>query len=349
MQLSLFDDIDIEIENPKKTETSIMHDDKNNYPDELSRRVLSEFNVEPQLVMCNFQQIYKKILPLLPPEKINFDILNIKTAVSCEFICAAICHKMNWDFLRQSVLIKTLSNPAWIMPTHLRLISSTEIGEMLAGYNKKERIRADERAAILRKIGQLAVENNCDFIDLIINKDKTLKDYSKVINTIKSCSIFSSDPVEKKLQLLIQKLANYKLFESLGNHCRPAIDYHLIRLFLRRGLITPKTEYARDYIMKLSSRRLEGTIAALRYLCSNIIENISKQTCLSINVINQIEWWVGRSICLSDFPDCHLEKNDSIWIKEKFDKCPFYEDCLAISGLDKYLILNEPNYTGTSY
>jgi hypothetical protein len=170
-----------------------------------------------------------------------------------------------------------------------------------------------------------------------------------IIETLKSIPVFSSDPDEKKIQLLLQKISSYNEFKSLEKYCNPAIDYHIIRLFLRRGLITPKTEYARRYIFKVCSGKNENTIGSLRQLCSNTVRNISSLTSLSINTINQIEWWIGRSICIENNPDCNLESNESDWLKPFFQKCPYYEDCYANKFNTNFLKLNEPKYNGVSY
>lgn len=95
--------------------------------------------------------------------------------------------------------------------------------------------------------------------------------------------------------------------------------------------------------------RKESTVAALRELCAILIQRISIYTDLSINIVNQIEWYIGRSVCTEDMPDCHLKRADSEWIRLAFDKCPFYSNCCAIRYKPALLSIKEPLYRGTSY
>ena len=78
---------------------------------------------------------------------------------------------------------------------------------------KKERIRADERAKILRQIG-LWSKHYLQIKDVFMD-NKRLLDYADVHSNLFKCDVFSSDPQEKKLQLLIQKVSFINGFEAL--------------------------------------------------------------------------------------------------------------------------------------
>ena len=105
----------------------------------------------------------------------------------------------------------------------------------------------------------------------------------------------------------------------------------------------------------------EKTIAAVRKHCADIISNVSNITNLSIVDINSIEWWIGRSICIEKEPDCLLCKESSKWLKPTYNRCPFYNCCLAnieykqldLFGQDdngiKLKSIESPNYNGNSF
>lgn len=315
----------------------------------VSARLLDAFDVANiPFLGCDFDRVYPELKKNIPSETIVFDYSDINATIACESVCSAICHQMNWDYLRQAVYKKTLEHPDWLKPESLSIISENEISILLAGYNKPERIRANERAVILRQIGSLAKKHG-SFVKMFLKDSGEILPQIQIRKNLLECSVFSQDPEEKKLQLLIQKLSIYPQLSELSAFCKPAVDYHLIRCFLRRGLISPKTKLSIDYVLSTEVQRRESTVGALRQLCGLIIQEISNYTGLSINSVNQIEWHIGRSICKEGEPDCHLKEPGSAWARGKYSNCPFCETCCALNFNHNLLHIEEPTYLGTSY
>lgn len=344
-QLSLFQDTKtdgVQNSNPRiGTKT-------NQQAPKVSTKALEGFGVVPiPFWECDFDTVYPILAKILPLEKIVFTDFPLSTAVVCEIICSAICHQMNWDFLRKTVRSKTESNKEWLSPKYLSQISEEEVFKMFANYSRPERIRKEERAKILRSIGywmkQFDTAENA-----FLNSDGDLLAYSDIRRNLLSCEVFSNDPEEKKLHLLFQKLATYSELSGLAKYYQPAIDYHLIRCYLRRGLLVANTKYAKDFLYNSNVQRKESTMAAIRHLCSEILLNICDYTRLDANVVNQIEWNIGRSICIRDDPDCFLKSEDAKWLRTHFQVCPYFASCASRSNKD-LLHLNEPVYTGSSY
>lgn len=323
-----------------------------NTPKEYSRiseGVMNSFNISSiPFLGCDFELIYPLIARLVPPEKISFTSFPIATSITCEIICAGICHQMNWDYLRQTVFNKTNDNPKWIAGSYLENISVNEVEKLFALYSKPERIRKEERAAMLHSIGSwiLSFESTTR---VFMNASGCLLSNSEIRSNLLSCEVFSNDPEEKKMQLLLQKLSAYEQLKGLSQYCKPAIDYHLIRCYLRRGLLIPRNKYAKDYIHNESSMRKENTIAAIRQLCSQLMIDISHYTGLDIVTVNQIEWHIGRSICVQNDPDCFLVTEGASWLKPTFSQCPFFDSCTARHFNNNNLKTNEPSYSGSSY
>lgn len=315
----------------------------------ISAKLLDAFDVSNiPFLGCDFDWIYPELEKNIPGEIVKFSFEDINTIIACETICSAICHQMNWDFLRQAVYQKTLEQPDWLRPGSLANITKDEIGELLSNYKKVERIRADERAAILRQVGDLSRKHG-SFVNIFFDDSGQIWPETQLRKNLLDCSAFAQDPEEKKLQLLMQKLSNYPPLSGLAAFCRPAVDYHLIRCFLRRGLLSPKTKLSMEFVTSTEIQRRESTVGALRQLCGTLIQEISDYTGLSINSVNQIEWYVGRSICKEGEPDCYLKGAGSGWAREKYEKCPFSRTCCALNFNHKLLRLEAPTYLGTSY
>lgn len=344
-QLSLFAEEVDQCTIPQVSETTNTSADT----DSVSARLLDAFGVSDIPFMgCDFETLYPNLKTIVPSETVLFDYADINTLIACETACAAICHQMNWDFLRNAIFQKVKLQPAFLSVESLSNISSLDVRELLEGYGKPERIRSSERADILRNVGRLAMQHG-NFVNLFFDENGKLLTEAQIRSNLLESTVFSQDPEEKKLQLLLQKLSNYAPLAELQHYCKPAIDYHLIRCFLRRGLLYPKNKRGTSFISDPEARRQEQTVGALRQLCATLICEISNYTSLSINDINQIEWHIGRSICKEGVPDCCLAGEDAKWVSGSYDRCPFYSTCCAVNYNPELLLIEEPKYTGNSY
>lgn len=316
----------------------------------LSKQIEREFRVcDIPFLGCDFEKVYRDIAGILP-EEAGFSELPFERRIACEVVCAAICHQVNWDYLRQAVLDRTKADGGWLDGERLAGISEGEVSLLFAGYKKPERIREKERCRILHEVGEMVCAAG-GYIPLFLGEEEKLLPIGVIRGCLQKCAAFSGDPKEKKLQLLLQKLSRYEGFQGLSSHCGPAVDYHLIRCYLRRGLLLPRTKYAKEFVACSSSGRREGTVGALRHLCGGLLEQIAWYTDLDICTVNSVEWNIGRSVCIQGMPDCRLESPDAAWLKARYLKCPFYGNCQAArdgeGGMPQYV--NEPEYRGASY
>lgn len=316
----------------------------------ISENIWESFEAsEYSLWMINYKEIYAMICAILPPRNTPFLGLSLENAIGCEIICASICHQINWDFLRGTVYDTTRKDATWITPKELSKISVEKVKQLLGKYDKPERIREKERCTLLRSIGNRLMEMNYTYLDIFFSNNLNVRSEEEIIAIINSIKAFSSDPEGKKLQLLLQNLSEYEELSVLSDYCKPAIDYHIIREFLRRGLVIPINQQANEFIFNPEIERKERTVAGLRKVCSEFFNTLQWVTSCNITTLNTIEWWIGRSVCLKEMPDCELEGSASQWLKPFFNKCPFYESCYAIKINKKFLKVVEPNYQGSSY
>lgn len=71
-------------------------------------------------------------------------------------VCAAICHKINWDILRQSAYKYTKEFSNWLESISLSKITCADVETLLKEYDKSK-IKLEQRSKILREIGQYLV------------------------------------------------------------------------------------------------------------------------------------------------------------------------------------------------
>ena len=316
----------------------------------VSENLKDSFNVMSiPYLGCDYEQLYPQIVSIIPNEKYLFDDFDTETAIRCELVCAAICHQINWEFLRHVIYNKTKENSSWLNFNNLKQIGSDEILVLLQDYHKKENIKAEERTELLHLLGEWGV-NYSSIINVFLNQRGELLPYCLIRESIFNCMVFSTDPAEKKFNLLLQKLNAIKPLNGIANYAKPTIDYHLLRLYLRRGLVYARTKYALHYIRDNDAERKECTVAAIRELCSELLCQIAAFTSLDISSINLVEWHVARSVCHREKPDCDLKGNMSLWLSKGFDKCPFSHTCVAyLFNIEQLLNMKEPYYKGTSF
>lgn len=100
--------------------------------------------------------------------------------------------------------------------------------------------------------------------------------------------------------------------------------------------------------MNQTAERKESTVAAVRHLCAELMLDICAYSGLNVNCINQIDWHIGRSICLQEKPDCNLEeKNHSGYVH--IYSLSICDTCAAKCGNSDLLEMKEPVYKGSSY
>lgn len=347
IQLSFFPIAEDEGNSDKKDTSSSQNSGEKNQ--NISERLKNEFDITTlPFLGCDFDHIYPRIAEIMPGEQVTFDSFGQNGLVMAEIVCVSICHQMNWDYLRSALFDKLKEDSSWFFPDRLTCIEEKEVADLFRSYNKPERIRAKERTKILREVGEWA-KSFIPISSIFLDSSGSLLPKDVIRGNLLSCNTFAMDVEEKKMQLLLQKLSLYKVFKGLSAYCQPAIDYHLIRTYLRRGLLFAKTEYAKGYIMNQSAERKDSTVAAVRHLCSELMLDICIYTDLDVNTINQIEWHIGRSICLQEKPDCNLEERESQWLRPYFSSCPFSSTCAAKRVNSDLLEMKEPVYKGSSY
>lgn len=297
--------------------------------------------------LLGIDDIYNLLKSILPNNYCIFNQFSLEKRIANEMVCASICHKINWDFLCHSIYKKSLQDIGWTDINRLIKIRTKDISIILSDYKSKEKIQAVNRSRILRSLSRYLILNCQDYTSIFFSNAE-LKSEEKVTEFLEGCEVFGHDPQQKKLQLLFQNLSDYSEFDGLNTWLKPTVDYHLIRSFLRRGLIKPCTQQGVDYIFK-EGVAYEPSVATIRSKCSEAVCFISNLTGLDIKTVNRVEWWIGRSVCTENEPDCNLLGDASDWLKKRFDKCPFYESCYARKYNKNYLRIKAPNYKGSSY
>lgn len=127
---------------------------------------------------------------------------------------------------------------------------------------------------------------------------------SGLYSRLDSIEVFSADPLRKKARILAHQLVRRGLVKvSDEKSLAPAIDYHLIRLYVRTGRVVPA---AHDMYSALSGGRTMriGAVTRLRQAVEEAMWHTAEGAGLRMDELNHIEWQIARSFCLRVDPRC---------------------------------------------
>lgn len=267
----------------------------------------------------------------------------------------SICHQFSWDFLQAKLahnILQKDQNPLDVVSN----VTSKEIAFWLSDYPKKERIKEKERARILRNVGSVIKEkfNSSlkDFYEACNKASLQNGDFHKLLDNFEG---YKSDPLRKKTNVLSHDLLKEKIIEFADqDFIKPAIDYHIMRLYVRTGRVVATHPIVLDFLKGAPNPR-GSLVQQLRSAVSEAEILTAYYANLNVADVNYIEWQIGRSICKNINPGCENAKNTNNILPVDIKKlclkknCPYKEICLSFNHIKDYLTLEEPKYISTYY
>jgi hypothetical protein len=163
---------------------------------------------------------------------------------------------------------------------------------------------------------------------------------------------YRGDPLRKKSYVLVQDLIREGtvVFEDEAS-LEPAIDYHVMRLYLRTGRVVP--------VFNVVSEALKGKpvhrprlVQKLREAVAEALKLTASYAELTVAAVNYVEWQLGRTVCDVRRPGCvRTTRQDGLDpdIARLFEgNCPFQRFCNAKDD-PEWRRLREPNLPTTFY
>jgi len=218
----------------------------------------------------------------------------------------------------------------------------------LDGYERPERIKPQQRAEMLRSLSVLASEGRATYCEVIPAILADQHDRELLLRSLEKCRVFAEDPERKKLQVAVHHFAQSGLVSGIESLCRPAIDYHIMRLYLRRGEVKPVSALGLEYLLSPRTKR-RSTVTALRRTVASALLGVAEMSGMAVATVNNIEWWIGRSICVRNKPDCLLQAPASDWLRPHCSRCPFADTCVALNVDQSLFSIREPNHVSRVY
>jgi hypothetical protein len=258
-------------------------------------------------------------------------------------IClSAICHQINWDYL--ALHLDQMFQRKRIDAAVLSTISARDIQASLKDYHRPERVRAPERAALLRNVGEVICNRySGDATRLLTESASKLYGENGFMSRLDDFIAFNEDPLRKKANVLVHDIVRDGVARfSDESKIAPAIDYHIIRLYLRTGRVVPLHRSTMD-MLKSDSAPRPRLVKLLRESVSEALSLTSLYAKLTIPEVNGLEWQIARDICDRTQPHCTgPQKSSAPSFLTNQGSCPNVSFCRAFSDAE-WRSLREPD------
>lgn len=281
-----------------------------------------------------------------PAEEHPWANLSVGQKVVFKIAFISICHSINWDYLQGKLAGLVIDDPDNFV-SRISSIRSSDVSLLLSDYAKQERVKPSSRAAALRNVGQIFVENwRGDGTSLLDASGYMISGSSGFLSQLDKFKAFSADPLRKKSHVLVHDFIREGIAEFKdANSTKPAIDYHIMRLYLRTGRVVPRFKELNPFLQGHPKPRYR-LVQKLREAVSEAAELTAFYAGISVPDLNYIEWQFGRGICIFDAPRCDgIDKRvmpDDI-SKLMTNSCPYSDFCSAKqnNGYEMYV---EPKF-----
>lgn len=255
----------------------------------------------------------------------------IEAQIVFKLFFVSICHQINWDFL-QRAMFETFFSPNYEeMVATAASARSQYIAHLLGGYHRKERIRATERAKYLRLTADTFISAFHGAPSQLVAEGRVFGN-NGLLEQLAKIPAFNEDPLAKKSNALAQELARERIIDFTdASRIPPAIDYHLIRLYLRTGRVVPKTQQVFLALRTGTTHRMR-LVKLLREEVSAALSLTATSANLPVHELNYLEWQIARSRCEREFTNCDGNWPDTLMdasVLALDSACPLRHSCSA--------------------
>lgn len=256
-----------------------------------------------------------------------------------ETVFVAICHSTNWDKLHSSIDAAVEFDPDIVNPSRLSVLSPSEFVFLTGLADPQESEDSARRQAMLRDLGHEALTTGfMSFLEAFEPARGELGGENGAYAALSRLSAYAADPLQKKARVLIhQWISAGSVTVPDSDAVAPAVDYHLIRLYLRSTRIHPRSRKMLDRFREgksVSDSELEGMRAAVEAAMTHTAVGAG----LSIADLNHYEWQIARSYCVRSGARCSgpalAEKPVDpalASLSESSGGCPFRHVCRGAS------------------
>ncbi|MCF4123880.1 hypothetical protein [Methylobacterium sp. SyP6R] len=278
----------------------------------------------------------------------NFELRrDYQTEILFRLSLGAICHQINWDFISKHLGLAF--DEEGISAAYLANVTARDISRWFGTYHRPERLRAQERASLLRDLGTSLLRIwNGDIAKMLDDTEFNIQGSRGFLAQLDKFEAFREDPLRKKSNVIVHDLVRDKLVPFKDeNSISPAIDYHIMRMYLRNGRVYP-LHHETMLLLKGDSTPRPRLVKLLRQAVSEALSLTAFYAGMSIPQVNGLEWEIGREKCDRISPQCQIvgQLDEGQFINKSI--CIYSEFCRAYSD-PNFLSLREPDLKKSFY
>lgn len=264
----------------------------------------------------------------------------------------SICHQINWDYLQKKIYEELITKNDNLLEATIQITAST-IENWLSDYPKRERIRAKERAKLIRDIALNIQEKFNGDLKYFYCTASALslqnQEFEKFFDIFEA---YRQDPLRKKTNVLSHEIVTEEIYKINDiKNLQPAIDYHIMRIYLRTGRVIPQDQSLIKYLTGAPNPRAY-IVSQLRVAVGDALKLTAHYANLNIAETNFIEWQLGRSVCTNSEPACTEVKSISLPPSISslvVDRCPYINVCEANNLMAEFIKFEEPLFISSNY
>lgn len=226
-----------------------------------------------------------------------------------------ICNRLNWDFV-----LGPLANEMWHLTDGfsaeaLESVGETDFRKAFGTYRRNDGgLNYKRRLNDLRAIARHIRANNS--VQLVLDS-KSVSGERGAATVINTLPVYKEDPLLKKSNALLHELVRRNLI-SVGDsqEIAPAIDYHIMRLYLRTGRVMILDDELSKRLVERTTIRIE-IITQIRRAVAEALRYTAWLSNVSVSTLNDVEWAFGRRAC----------RRDVVWCSKDNMSCPLVPVC----------------------
>lgn len=224
-----------------------------------------------------------------------------------ELVFISICHQANWYDLHERVIEIAREDLEVLHPRSLLSLTPKEFRTIFGPGLDERRLRAGERLRILHDLAECLPNWPSEGERAWLNHSRvSISGDCGLVQWLNKISVFASDPLQKKSRVLIHQLLRYGLIDVVDPaNVGPAVDYHIMRLYVRTGRVIPVTEDAFERVRQEEVARVEF-LTHLRKAVEEAMWHSSVGSGLRMDHLNHVEWQIARSICIRSGARCNV-------------------------------------------
>jgi hypothetical protein len=240
----------------------------------------------------------------------------------------SVCDRLNWDFVL-GPLARELSKVTDVFDSQaVRGLSQTDFRRAFGDYKRTDGgIKFSQKLRTLKTVA-CHVSTNDSVTKLLHSSSILGEEGAQAI--IQEIPAYSADPVSKKCNALLHEIVRRKLIGfSDPDAIEPAIDYHIMRLYLRTGRVEIRDGALSDRLVHRGPVRIER-ITEIRRVVAEAMRYAAWVNGMTISRLNDLEWLFARKAC----------RRDGVWCFGGIN-CPLEAVCPS-AKLNPIRMITEP-------